>query len=296
MHRSRATAPSMSFTLQVPKGDRRKKPRSRTSQGAGWVVVTAIVAASGFSAAVATGMANASALGDVKNNAQMYVTSALIAAGFGIDQVSLTGQRYTLDSAVFDALDLGNVKTFAALDMAAALKRIERISWVDTAQISRVFPGMLNVQISERIPAAIWSRGNKNYLIDATGRTLGPVSENNGWVLPRLAGEGANVDAPLLLTAIARHKDIEAQFDHAERIAERRWSVALANGSRIELAADREVEGLDQVAASSTLRQAVLGAATVVDVRTAGRAVMRPAAPSGVQAATPSRTSMVQAR
>ena len=75
----------------------------------------------------------------------ILVTQALIAVGFGIDQVSLTGQRYTLDSDVFDALDLGNVKTFAALDTAAALKRIERIAWVDTAQITRVFPGMLNV-------------------------------------------------------------------------------------------------------------------------------------------------------
>ena len=234
------------------------------------------------------------ALRDLQDQTRYYATKSLIAAGFGIDQVSLTGQRYTLDSDVFEALDLANVKTFAALDTAAALKRIERISWVDTAQLTRAFPGALNIQIQERIPAAIWSRDGGSYLIDATGRTLGPVPPVNGWVLPHIAGEGANADVPLLLMALYRHKEIEAQFSHAVRVAERRWSVVLKNGSRLELAPDREIEGLDQIAASSVLRQSVLDSPVIVDVRTPARAVMRPAAIRTSANAGPARMPVVQ--
>lgn len=215
-------------------------------------------------------------LGEARESARNYATRIMIAAGFGIDQLSLTGQRYTLDSDVFDALDLTNVRTFAALDTAAALKRIERIAWVDTAQITRVFPGMLNIEIKERIPAAIWRRGDKNLLVDATGRTLGPVPPATSWALPQIAGEGASAEAPLLLAALLAHKEIASRLSYAERITERRWSVVLTNGSRIELAADREVEGLDQIASNAALRKAIAGPPATIDVRTPGRAIIRP--------------------
>ena len=69
---------------------------------------------------------------------------------------------------------------------------------------------------------------------------------------------------------------LPVKFSHAERIAERRWSVVLKNGTRIELGADREVEGMDQVASNSMLRRAVADGATSIDVRTAGRAIRKP--------------------
>ena len=203
-------------------------------------------------------------------------TAALIALGFGIDQVNITGQRYTNDADVFDALDLANVPTFMAFDADATLKRIERVSWVDTAQITRQYPATLNIEIHERTPSALWSHGGTTYLVDATGRVLGPVPEKNGWTLPRVAGEGANTEIATLLTAISRNPEIEEHFDHGQRISERRWSVVLRNGSRIELAADREVEGLDQVAANRALLAAIESRAVVIDVRVPGRVAVRP--------------------
>jgi cell division protein FtsQ len=238
------------------------------------IVFAGVMAVAGSASVIAITLSDVT-VRDVQDNVRRYATQALIGAGFGIDQVSLTGQRYTIDSDVFDALDLANVKTFSGLDTAAALKRIERISWVDTAQITRVFPGMLNITIKERTPAAIWRRGDKSYLIDATGRTLGPVQSTSDWALPHVSGEGASDDAPLLLAALSRHAEIQGRFNYAERVAERRWSVILTNGSRIELGADREVEGLDHVASNRTLRKALDGAPVIVDVRTAGRAVIR---------------------
>jgi cell division protein FtsQ len=291
----RTSTPSLGLTLQVPRGDRRRKQHRQKSKFLGGLLMAALLVLVGGSAAVFAVSAPAIALRDVKDKANHLATRGLIAAGFGIDQVSLTGQRYTLDTDVYDALDLANVTTFAGLDTAAALKRIERLAWVDTAQITRVFPGVLNVEIKERSPAAIWSRGDKHYLIDVTGRTLGPVPAHNDWPLPRLAGEGANVDAALLLTAISRHKEIQGQVNYAERIGERRWRVVMKNGSRIELGADREVEGLDQVASNTTLRGALTDTPEIIDVRTAGRAVMRPLRAAATAQLSPAKTSLVQA-
>ena len=271
----RAPAQNSPFTLEVPRGDRRRRPIRPNAHSPVALLTAAIAAVLGATSVISLTYSDMT-LGEARESARNYATRLMIAAGFGIDQLSLTGQRYTLDSDVFDALDLTNVRTFAALDTAAALKRIERIPWVETAQITRVFPGMLNIEIKERVPAAIWRRGDKNLLVDATGRTLGPVPPASSWALPQIAGEGASKEAPLLLAALLTHKEIASRLSYAERISERRWSVVLNNGSRIELAADREVEGLDQIASNAALRKAIAGPPATIDVRTSGRAVIRP--------------------
>ena len=201
----------------------------------------------------------------------------MIAGGFGIDQVSVTGQHYAADKDIFDALDLPNVRTFAAFDSDAALQRIERIPWVDKAQITRAYPGMLDIVIRERIPAVMWTRGNKNYLVDTTGRVLGPAPATNDWVLPRVVGEGANSEASLMLAALHQYPSLESEYAYAERIAERRWRIVLKNGTALELGSDREIEGFEQIAEARAIAPALKGAPMIVDVRTPGRIAMRPA-------------------
>jgi cell division protein FtsQ len=274
------TPPSSSaetgLRLQIPKGERRYRPTRRSARAMRrWATGIACVAAIAGAAAFVMTSQDFNTR-DIKNAATERVTALMIATGFGIDQVSISGHRYALDSDIYDALDLPNVRTFAAFDAASALKRIERIPWVDTAQITRVFPGTLEIAIRERTPAVIWTRGNRNYLVDATGRTLGPAPEEHGWVLPHIVGEGGNVEAAILLAAVRRHPDIVEEMSFAERIAERRWRIVLKNGTQLDLAADREVEGLDLIANMKGARKFLAGTAMIVEVRTPGRITARP--------------------
>lgn len=223
----------------------------------------------------------------------------MIAAGFGIDQVNVSGQHYVADSDVFDALDLPNVKTFAAFDSEAALKRIERIAWVETAQITRVYPGTLDIVVHERVPAFIWRRGDTNYLVDATGRTLGPMPAASAWNLPRVVGEGADSEAMLMLAAVRQYPRIERQYAYGERIAERRWRIVLKNGAVLDLAADREIEGLEQIVNTRAVVPALTGKPMIIDVRTPGRIAMRPAGASAIRTssvATSGTTSVASAQ
>lgn len=210
----------------------------------------------------------------------------MIAAGFGIDQVNLSGQHFTSDSDVYDALDLTNVKTFAAFDSDAALKRIERIPWVDTAQLTRIYPGTLDIVIHERAPAFIWTRGETNYLVDATGRTLGPMPTASSWNLPRVVGEGADGEAMLMLSALRLCPKIEHQYAYGERIAERRWRIVLKNGTALDLAADREIEGLREISDAQPVQSALTGSPMIIDVRTPGRIAMRPATAANLRTAS----------
>lgn len=264
------------FALQISHVDRRAPVRQRKRRGGSYLVASLTGFVLCTSAAAAVLLSDYLEPEKIKSAAFEKVTGVMLGLGFGIDQVSLTGHHYTPDADIFDALDLPNVRTFAEFDAAAALKRIERLAWVDTAQITREYPGVLKVQVRERRPAAIWQRADKDYLIDTTGRVLAHVAAPHGWQLPRISGEGASTESLMLFTALGRYPAIEEQFEHAERIAERRWSVVLKNGTRLELGADREDEGFAHVTSRSDLRRALNGPAFVVDVRTPGRIAVRP--------------------
>lgn len=199
--------------------------------------------------------------------------------GFGIDQVTLTGHHFSFDRDVFDALDLANVRTFAALDTAAVKSRIERLPWIDMAEITRVFPGRLEIRVTERKPYAVWSRADRNYLIDKTGRTLAAMSGESLPDLPRFAGEGAAAEATTLLENLARYPEIASRLNEAERISERRWRLKLANKTTIELPADGEVGALETLAGDAALVRLVAAGQTTLDFRGPGRVAIRPEAP-----------------
>ena len=293
--KTRSMAHTVGMKLEVPRGDRRYPARHKAQAATGlWALFIAMTMVSGIVAAlVGSGSIDSK---QIQATLTGHAVEAFMALGFGVDQISVTGHHFTSDSEIFDALDLPNVRTFAEFDAEAALKRIERLPWIETAQITRVFPGSLTVQVRERRPTAIWDRGDKSYLIDSTGRVLGPIPAANTWPLPHVAGEGANGEAAMLLTALARHNEIHRLTQHSERIAERRWAVVLKNTTRLELGADRESEGLDLIESNSELRQALAGPPAIIDVRTPGRAVVRPFSKIQLSAAlvAPLRTSVTQ--
>ncbi|MFN0217975.1 MAG: cell division protein FtsQ/DivIB [Hyphomicrobium sp.] len=271
-----APAARQTFTLEIPRGERRLKVARRSARrSARAAMMCAVLATTSVAGTVALS-SQALELSTISDRIAVRATTGLIALGFGIDQVNLTGQRFASDAEIFDALDLANVRAFWQLDAKAALERIERISWVETAQITRVYPGRLDVDIRERRPAALWSRGDSKYLVDATGRVLGPAAKLQIWALPVISGEGANAEAAQLIAALSRHPELASGVAESERIAERRWRIKMKNGSRIELAAEREIEGLDTVAEASVVRKALAGAPVAIDVRSSGRIAVRP--------------------
>jgi cell division protein FtsQ len=211
--------------------------------------------------------------------------------GFGVDEVTLEGHHFSFDRDIFDALDLANVRTFAALDTAAVKSRIERLPWVDTAELTRVFPGRLDVRVTERKPFAVWTRSDRHYLIDKTGRTLTAVNGDALPDLPHFSGEGAAGEAAPLLENLARYPAVASRLEEAQRISERRWRLKLANATTIELPADGEVGALEELAADAALGKILAAGSTTLDFRGPGRVAIRPEVQPGTPGAAPNTGS-----
>jgi cell division protein FtsQ len=204
-----------------------------------------------------------------------HLDRLVLAAGFGIEQVSLTGHRFTTDSAIFDTLDLGNVRSMLRFDAIAVRERMERLPWIAGATITRVFPDRLEVRIRERTPFALWQRGEREYLIDATGRVLSAVTAGSVTHLPRVIGEGAAVEARALLAELARHPQVSGRLEAVERVGERRWTLRLTGGQAVHLPAEGWEEALARLADPALADRALAPGVATVDLRGRGATAIR---------------------
>lgn len=220
--------------------------------------------------------------------------------GLGIDQVALTGHRFTLDGDVFDALELDRQRLLTSFDTGAARRRIEKLPWVDSVEITRDFPGRLGVRISERKPYAVWRHDGREYLIDQTGRVLQAVPAGSAAGVPRVAGQGADREAGALLALVSSHPPLAKAFAEAELVGGRRWRIVTSAGTRFELPAEGGALVLDALAANGELeRLLALAAPHVVDLRAKGRVAVRPLttrAATGSATASPASIASLLAR
>ena len=205
-------------------------------------------------------------------------------AGFGIDEVVLTGHRQTADTDIFDALDLPRARSLLSLDTAGVRRRLEQLPWIAGAEITRVYPDRLTIRVQERKPFAVWLRGGQEYLIDITGRVLTEINRSNGLDLPRVAGKGAAQEARALFAALARYPTIAQFVTHGERIAGRRWALHLRGGTVLHLPADREIGALAMATENSVVEREIRAGNAIIDLRVQGRIAVRQADSSGAQA------------
>jgi cell division protein FtsQ len=200
-------------------------------------------------------------------------------SGLGIEQVSVVGHRFTPDADIFEAIDHAGTGSLLSFDSAEARARIERLPWVASARIARVFPGSLDVRITERSPAALWTSNGSDYLIDADGRMLAAVEPGMGSSLPHVAGKGAATQARALIDLVKHYPRIAERFERAERIGERRWTLRLKGGITLHLAADREAAAFAMLSSPDDLGGLLSAQNVIIDLRTPGRVTVRPDPP-----------------
>lgn len=203
----------------------------------------------------------------------------MTAAGFGIDEVAVSGHRFTADSDIFDALDLANTTTMPALQSAQVQARLRKLPWVANASITRVFPGRIDVTVTERTPFAAWSNGSATVLVDITGRELSAVRDADWPNLPRIKGAGAPEAANALFQMLASVPEISQRVQLATRITQRRWQLQLTNGVLLELPPEGEANSLASLLADGTATVWLDKSNTIIDLRSPTRIAARPYAP-----------------
>ncbi len=243
------------------------------------LVVMVTMAGTGYLAIVNGGNGSRAVLLTVSDRLDRLV----IAAGFGVDQISITGRRFSSDDRIFEALGVSPAISLLRFDAAAARTRIEALPWIKSARLMRVFPDRLHVEVRERAAFAVWRRGDSRALIDADGHVLAQIAAGYDIGKPIVVGEGAAGAAHALVSALNLHPDLLKRTKHAERIGQRRWTLRLHNGMDIHLPAEGIAAALDRLQQLQARMQILHRKIVSIDLRVSGRVTVRKA--QGVAAA-----------
>jgi cell division protein FtsQ len=221
------------------------------------------------------------------------IDAALVGSGFGIREIVVKGRVHAPAGLIKESLGAQQSRTIFGFDTRAARKRLETVGWVRKARVMRLWPSTLVVELDEREAFARWSIRGHTLLIDRGGHLLGPATPDFD-TLPRVAGEGADKAAAVLVERLAAHEELAKQVALAERVERRRWDLHLSSERHVMLPA----EGVDAALRllAQMLRIGLPDDATVVDMRVAGLIALRAAPADEGRIDAPAQVSATMSR
>lgn len=195
---------------------------------------------------------------------------------FRVTLVSIEGAAPDLAEAIRARLDLKLPKSSFDLDLDAARQRVEALDAVETAELRVRSGGVLQVLITERVPALVWRDDARLELLDAKGvRVAGLATRSDRSDLPLIAGVGADRAAAEALALFDLAQPIMPRVRGLVRVGDRRWDMVLDRNQRIMLPEKNAVAAMERLIALDKAEDLLARDVLTVDLRNEQRPVLR---------------------
>lgn len=238
-------------------------------------LVCAFVFAAAFSARGGI-MANIEALSGV-------MQGEFASTGFGISEISITGQSVTGEAAIVAALGIDERTSTLNFDVSAAREQLLALPAISDASVRKIYPSGLKIEVTEKLPVARWRVDGETFVIDSGGAPLGNAIAADAR-LPLMIGEGAGDDAAVMARAVQRYPEINEGIVAFSRIADRRWDLIYDSGLRVKLPEAGVAQALRELDAYQRDYQLLDRDITQIDMRVAGMLAVRPSVVADTEA------------
>lgn len=235
------------------------------------LMTAAIIACGALSLMAATGR-----LGDAGAALESWIEARLGDAGYVVAWVDVAGAQRISASEIAQLIGATPGAGLATIDPGEARARLEALSWVERAQVLRLWPDRVAVILTERTPFALWQNNQVHHVIDRSGVVIEAADASEFARLPIFIGEGAPQEAAMLAGILDLHPEIASRTTHRVRVGARRWSLRLASGGEVLLPEGDPGGALAQLAAMHAERGVLDYEAQIIDLRVDGEMVLRP--------------------
>ena len=182
-------------------------------------------------------------LGIVKGGHLEQLTSAVSdtrnaianSAGFRITAVAINGRKQLTQDEVLATGGVNGRSSLLFLDAALVRDKLKTNPWIAEATVLKLYPGQLQIDISERSAFALWQQGGRLSVISDDGVVLEPYVSRRFLSLPLVVGKGAETRARDFLALLARYPQVRAATKAVIFVGERRWNLRLKDGLDIRL-------------------------------------------------------------
>ncbi len=195
-------------------------------------------------------------------------------AGFGINEIAITGQALARESEIVAALGIEPNTHIFNFDVDAARLRVLEIPAISEASIRKIYPARLVVEVSEVTPVARWRVDGVTFIVDGSGRQVADATaaDDN---LPLVIGDGAADTALMIIRALDRRPVLKDGLLALSRIGERRWDMIYDTGLRIQLPEIGLGQALAQLEAAQNEYRLLERDLVLIDMRVAEFTALR---------------------
>ena len=203
------------------------------------------------------------------------VQGEFAAAGFGIDQIEISGQTLTRDEDIATMIALASGSSTLNFDVQKAMARLGWLRAIDSATVRKVYPNRIIVELSEKQPVLRWRMGDATYLVDGQGT---PIAKDDGSYteLPLVVGDGAADDALIMINSLSRHEILKEDLAALSRIGDRRWDLIYYTGLRVQLPEIGVAQALNQLEMYQRDYAVLDRDVTLIDLRVPGMLALKP--------------------
>ena len=169
-----------------------------------------------------------SALSDTRN-------ALANSAGFRITGVAINGRKQLTQDEVLAIGGVNGRSSLLFLDAEAVRDKLKANPWIGEATVLKLYPGQLQIDITERSAFALWQQDGRVSVISDDGAVLEPYLSRRFLSLPLVVGKGAETRARDFLALLARYPQVRSTTKAVILVGERRWNLRLKDGLDIRL-------------------------------------------------------------
>ena len=155
--------------------------------------------------------------------------------GLAAQDIRIHGLINQDSDTVLAAMGIRPGNSLIGFDATSARRALEKLDWVQSAKVQRLFPNQLEVSLVERQPFAVWQHDQHYFVIDKSGAAMSGIPATALVKLPLVTGEGAQTTAAQLFNQLEATPGVKSQVRAAARVGDRRWTLYLDSGVTVLL-------------------------------------------------------------
>ena len=195
---------------------------------------------------------------------------------FMIKVASVDGASDELAHEIREIMPLNFPVSYFDLDIKYLHKVLNDIPAVASAAIKVTVSGVLQINISERIPAFIWRKDDVISVIDEKGEFIRLATSRLDYPeLPLVIGEAANLSIADISSLMEDNQYFLDQVRAFVRVGERRWDLVLDNNLRIMLPQTEFLAAFDRLMLMNHTGSLFSKQLSTVDMRLVERPTVR---------------------
>lgn len=195
---------------------------------------------------------------------------------FMVSLMAIDGAGRNLAEDIREVVQIDFPVSSFDLDLVTIRDRIAGLDPVENVSL-RVRPGgILQVDVTERLPAVVWRSRDGLEMLDETGARVDSLTRRTERPdLPLIAGQEAQRHVAEALDLIAAAEPLGGRLRGLVRMGARRWDVVLDRDQRILLPEEDPVRALERVLALNEVQDLLGRDVTAVDMRLGARPTLR---------------------